>query len=415
MITAITSIIIFSLVILIHEMGHFLAARKADIDVSEFSVGMGPVLFKKKGKRETTYFIKALPIGGYIKMEGEDEDSFSEKSFNAKSPFKRFMVIFMGPVMNFALAIGLFFIIVLAYGIGGTEVEFVAEDSQEYASGLRPGDQILAINDRRVRYWEDLTNEITQHEQNYTMTVNRDGETIHLSMTQNYRYIVGISPIEVDGEFTTQMANVNFQFPADLAGIRVGDTIKKINGSPMTSWDQIRDTIGQSNGKTLLFEVDREGAILEIEVQPDRQISLGFYTALDKSIWTAITGSVHRTIFYVRLMFQLIFMMISGQVGSEAIAGPVGIISMVGEAARIGWYPLLNLAAFISINLGFFNLLPIPALDGSRLIFIAIEGIRGKRIPPEKEGYIHFVGFMLLMGLMFFVLYQDIIRLLSRG
>ncbi len=414
MLTAVTSILIFSMVILIHELGHFLAARSVGICVSEFSIGMGPVLFSKKGK-ETTYFIKALPIGGYIKMEGEDEEetSASESSFNSKSPIQRFKVIVMGPVMNFLLATALFMIIVLVYGISTTTVKDIDYNGTEYQAGLQVGDKIQSVQGKTVRYWEDLTNEITKHENKYEITVLRNGNDVTFEIPHNYRHIVGISPVVKEGEYTTEMSVVNIGFPAEIAGIKAGDIINTIDGVEMTSWDLIRETISESEGRPLIFGIYRDGLDLEISVTPEKQITIGYVTEVDRSFTTAITGSIHRTIYYVKLMFQLIGMIVTGQVGSEAIAGPVGIISMVGEAARIGLYPLLNLAAFISINLGFFNLLPIPALDGSRLAFIAIEGIRGKRIPPEKEGYVHFIGFVLLMALMLFVIYNDVLKILN--
>jgi regulator of sigma E protease len=319
----------------------------------------------------------------------------------------------MGPVMNFALALVIFFAIVLAYGIAGTTVDFIDENATEYAAGLRPGDKITKIEDTRVRYWEDLTNEIIKHENGYTMTVVRNNVEQSFVMQQNYRYIVGISPTEANGEYTTELAVVNVNFPGEKAGLKSGDKVLSINGVTTLTWEEIRSNIANSGGVNLFFEIERDNQIQIIEVIPENQITIGFYTEMDKSILTAITGSIHRVVFYITLMFQLIGMMISGQVGSEAVAGPIGIISMVGEAARLGLYPLLNLMAFININLGFINLMPVPALDGSRLVFIAIEGIRGKRISPEKEGYIHFIGFVLLMALMFFVLYKDIIKLLN--
>lgn len=412
MLTAVASVLIFSMAILIHELGHFWAARKAGINVSEFSIGMGPVLFQKKGK-ETIYYIKALPIGGYIKMEGEDEEAISERSFSSKSPWQRFRVILMGPIMNFALALIIFFVVVLAYGIAGTTVDYIDENTTEYAAGLRPGDKIIKIEDTKVRYWEDLTNEIIKHEDQYSLTVVRDNVEQTFQIQQNYRYIVGISPTEADGAYTTELAVVNVGYPAENAGLKPGDKILSINGVTTVTWEEVRSNIANSGGVNLIVEFERDNQIQTVEVIPENQITIGFYTEMDKSILTAVTGSIHRVIFYITLMFQLIGMMITGQVGSEAVAGPIGIISMVGEAARLGLYPLLNLMAFININLGFINLMPVPALDGSRLVFIAIEGIRGKRISPEKEGYIHFIGFVFLMALMFFVLYKDIIKILN--
>lgn len=412
MLTTIASILIFSAVILIHELGHFLAARSEGIKVNEFSIGMGPVLYKKEGK-ETNYFIKALPIGGYIKMEGEDEDSFSDSSFNSKTPLQRFKVIFMGPFMNFMLSLILFFIIIMSYGIAGTTIDYIDEASNEYQAGLRTGDKIISINDKRVNFWDDLSNEIIKHESSYNAVVEREGQKYSIEVTQGYRYIVGISPVQIEDKYTTELSIVNVGYPAEKAGLKEGDLILSINGQVTKEWEDVRNTIADSKGKPLEFEFERDGSIQKITVNAENQIMISFYTKADKGIFSAIKGSLYKTVFYIKLMFQFVLMLISGQASTDAIAGPVGIISMVGEAAKLGWYPLLNLAAFISINLGFLNLMPIPALDGSRLMFIVLEGIRGKRISPDKEGHIHFIGFVLLMALMFFVLYKDLIKLIN--
>ena len=412
MITTISSIIIFSLVILIHELGHFLAARKVGIKVHEFSIGMGPVLYRKKGK-QTDYLIKALPIGGYIRMEGEDDETFSHDSFNSKSAMKRFFVIFMGPMMNFILAFILFFVIVSTYGISGTTVEYIDADSNEYASGLREGDEIISIEGNRVRFWDDLYEEISENETDYNIVVERDGKEYDFIIENSYRYVVGISPTEINGEYTTELSMVNMGYPAAEAGIKVGDRIQSINSIDTDTWEEVKDAIKGSHGDEIDILVDRNGKSINIDVEPMNQLTIGFYTEVEKNIVAAIYGSLFKTVFYIKLMFQFILMLFTGNVGTEAIAGPVGIISMVGEAAKIGLYPLINLAAFISINLGFMNLLPIPALDGSRLVFIIWEGVSGKRIPPDKEGYVHFIGFVFLMALMFFVLYKDILKLLT--
>lgn len=414
MLTTIASIIIFSLVILIHELGHFLAARSVGIKVNEFSIGMGPVLLKKKGKN-TDYLIKAFPIGGYIKMEGEDNESFSDTSFNSKSAIDRFKVIFMGPFMNFILSLIIFFIIILNFGIAGSKVDFIDENSNEYIAGLRSGDEIMEIGNTKVKYWEDISSEISNNKDSYKITILRNNKEYSFDINQSYKYIVGISPTENNGSYTTVLDTVNTGYPADKAGLKSGDKILSINNIETNEWDQVKDVIIESKGNDLNFKVDRNGNIEEIIVSPQNQLILGFYTEMSKNLGIAVTGAFYKTIYYIKLMFNLIIMMISGKVGSDAIAGPIGIISMVGEAAKLGIYPLLNLAAFISINLGFINLLPIPALDGSRLMFIIIEGISRKRIPPEKEGYIHFVGFVFLMALMFFVLYKDILRLMNWG
>lgn len=412
MITTISSIIIFSLVILIHELGHFMAARRVGIKVHEFSIGMGPVLYRKKGKK-TDYLIKALPIGGYVRMEGEDDDTFSLDSFNSKTALERFSVIFMGPMMNFILAFILFFVIISTYGISGTTVEYIDKDSNEYSSGLRQGDEIISIEGNRVRFWDDLYEEISENEEGYSVIVERNGKEYNFNIENSYRYIIGISPSKIDGEYTTELSLVNMGYPASEAGIKAGDRILSVNNINTETWDEVKNAIKGSQGNEIEIKVDRDGQVLSFQLEPINQLTIGFYTEVERNIMAAFYGSLFKTVFYIKLMFQFVFMLFTGSVGTEAIAGPVGIISMVGEAAKIGLYPLINLAAFISLNLGFMNLLPIPALDGSRLVFILWEGISGKRIPPEKEGYVHFIGFVFLMALMFFILYKDILRLLT--
>lgn len=411
MTTFIASLIIFSLVIIIHELGHFWAAKSVGITVHEFSLGMGPEI-KSIKKGETKYSIKLFPIGGYVKMEGEDDDSFSEDSFNSKSVLNRLKVIAMGPIMNFVLALIIFVMVIGFYGINTNVIEEIEPTLNEFEAGLRSGDEILEINDVNVKYWDEIQDEVSSSKNGYNITIKRDNNTMNFYIPHNYRYMIGISPEIIDDEYTNTIGFIDETMPAFEAGLRSGDEIISINGTETKEWELIRDIINQSEGKQIEIEVLRDNQEEVINVEPDNQISLGYYTKVEKNISSIILGSFHKTIYYVKLMFKFIIMLVGGEVGSEAIAGPVGIINMIGQAANLGIYPLLNLAAFISINLGFVNLLPIPALDGSRILFLIIEKIRGKRIPPDKEGYIHFVGFVLLIALMFFVLYNDIVRLM---
>lgn len=411
MTTLISSVVVFSLVIIIHELGHFWAAKSVGITVHEFSIGMGPEI-KSIKKGETKYSIKLFPIGGYVKMEGEDDDSFSEDSFNSKTVFQRLKVIIMGPTMNFVLALIVFVLVIGIYGISGNTVEELDNSLNEYSAGLRPGDEIIEINDEKVKYWEEIQEEISSSSEEYSITVERENELHTYDVSHNYRYMIGISPEIVDDEYTNTIGFIDETMPAYKEGLRSGDRIVSINGTKTEEWEVTRELINDSRGEEINIQVLRDDETISVEVLPKKQITLGFYTETQKSISDILLGSIFKTTYYIGLMFDFIIMLVSGQVGSESIAGPVGIVNMIGQAANLGFYPLLNLAAFISINLGFVNLLPIPALDGSRILFLIIEKIRGKRIPPDKEGYIHFVGFVLLMALMFFVLYNDIMKIL---
>lgn len=412
MITFIASIFIFSLVILFHEYGHYKAAKSVGIYIEEFAIGMGPVIYKKE-KNGTNFSVRIFPIGGYVKMEGEDEDINTSTSFSSKTVKQRAKTIAAGPFMNFILAIALFLITAVLFGVDGNEIRYIDELSTEYKAGLRVGDEILRINNKRVYIWEDTYYELMEQDEQYVMTVKRNGEIKTLNVEPNFRNLIGINPYIEGNEYTNIIGNVDTTMPAYKAGIREGDQIIKINNNDITSWDELRDSINFSESEELTINVRRNNEILEFVVTPQKQVVTGFNTKVEKSIVSAIVSSIYKTVYYIKLMFEFIFKLITGQLGSEGLAGPVGVISMVGETAKLGWKPLLNFAAFISINLGFMNLLPIPALDGSRLLFLLYEGVRKKRIPAEKEGFAHFVGFLFLITIMIMITYKDIVKLIG--
>ena len=409
MITLIASILVFSVIVLVHEFGHYKAAKSVGIKIYEFAIGMGPTLVKRE-KNGTIYSIRAIPIGGFVQMEGEEEDSRTPTSFSTKSIAQRAKVIAAGPVMNFVLALVLFLIIAFTYGIYGNHVEFIDENSNEYKAGLRAGDKIISINGDRTYIWEDIFYElVSPEESSYTLEYERDGQIKEAIIDKNYRKIIGITSTMANGETTTTVSPSDMTSPAYKAGIMDGDIVVKINDIPVNTWDELTNLVENSN-KTVKVTIDRKGEIIDYNIELQEQISVRFNTQLEKSFMTAISSSMYKTVYYIELMFKTIRQLVTGRLGSDALGGPVMVISMVGEAAQSGILSLFSLAAFISINLGFMNLLPIPALDGSKLIFLAIEGIRGKALPAEKEGYIHFIGFVFLIGFMLFITYKDILR-----
>lgn len=334
MTTLIASIFVFGLLIMFHELGHFIMAKSVNIKVNEFSIGFGPILLKKS-RGETLYSVRVLPLGGYVKMEGEDEASEDERSFSKKPPLQRMAVIAAGPIMNFVLAILLIALISFFVGIATTEIGAVVADSPAEQSGIKPGDRIVSINDIKI-----------------------------------------------------------------------------------TQWEQVVSIIGSNPEKTLKIVVERDKKLETYNVKPVKKAIqnggyrgvIGIESRVKKySILVSLENGIQRTYWMTKMIFLGLINMILGKIKPD-IVGPVGIIHMVGEAARIGFLNLIYLASIISINLGLFNLLPIPALDGSRLLFILIEGLRGKPIDPEKEGLIHLIGFAILMMLMVFIAYKDFIR-----
>jgi regulator of sigma E protease len=330
MLTAISAIFVFLVVILVHEFGHFAVAKMVGIKVNEFSIGMGPKLIQKK-KGETEYTLRALPIGGYVRMEGEDEESNDPRGFNKVPALSRIAVVVAGAIMNFILAI-----------------------------------VILSI----VSYGQ--------------------------------------------GTPTNIIENTIVNSPAEKSGLLSGDIITKINNKSALTWESIVDSINSSDpNQEMEIEIQRDNETKIIEVKPtveDDRTIIGIVPKSEKSIGSAIKGGFEKTAMFLKLMFTTVSMIFKGEVGLKQFSGPVGVIHEVGAAAKQGIYNLLYFLGFISINLGFFNLLPIPALDGSRVVFLLIELVRGKPINPQKEGFIHFVGFVLLISLMLLVTYGDIIK-----
>jgi len=337
MLSIIWAIIILSILILAHELGHFIVAKAADIKIHEFSIGMGPLIFSRQ-KGETQYSIRALPIGGYNRMAGEEPGEEDDpRGFNKKSVGVRMAVISAGSIMNFLLGVSFFIIIFMMIGVPADipEIGTVVEGAPAERAGFRPGDKVLAINDQKINSWIDMVEIINNNaEKELSFAVERDGEIITLQVTPYLDEESGVGLIGVT----------------------------------------------QPVQKTGLLEA----------------IYLGFKEAI-----TLI-------IFVLRYLVQ----MIAGTVAAE-VAGPVGIVQMIGQAASFGLASLLSFSGILSVQLGLFNLLPIPALDGSRLIFLALEGIRRKPVDPQKEGLVHLIGFALLMGLMILVTYQDVMRLFN--
>lgn len=333
MITIISSIIIFLLVILIHEFGHFIVAKMNGVSVLEFSIGMGPKLFQRESNG-TLYSLRVLPVGGYCQLEGEDEENDSPNSLNNQSPLVRLKVILAGAIMNFILA---FILLILLMSVSrvSTEVSGVIKDSPAYSSGIQTGDQIVSINGENVSDGEELLKSIKESQGDLNIGVIRDSQSKNIKVTPRL-------------ENNIRKIGVNFQEEYNIKNFSIVKGFKK-----------------------------------------------GLITFLN------LTG----------MLYKFLGMLITGQLGLGGVSGPVGVVKEIGNAAKTGVANLFFLLAYININLGVFNLLPIPALDGGRAIFILIEMIFGKKISQEKEGYIHMVGLILLLALIAIVTIKDVIKL----
>ena len=337
----ILALIIFSAIVIFHELGHFLLAKWNGIEVIEFSLGMGPRLLSHVWG-DTRYSLKLLPIGGSCQMVGEEEASDSEGAFGNKSVWARIAVVAAGPVFNFILAWVLALIIVGSVGYDNTMVDIIP-DSAAAEAGMEDGDQIISINGSRTWLYREVSLYSSLHQgQTATVVFERNGE----------KQTVVLTPKQSDTG-------------AYLYGF--SRTVQREKGGAL-------ETVG--------------------------------YSCAEIRYWLKAT-------------VESLKMLIGGQVRLEEMSGPVGIVSTIGDTykeSRVdGWYyvtmNMIMIAIFLSLNLGVMNLLPIPALDGGRLVFLILEAIRGKAIPQEKESMVHFTGFVLLMGLMAVILFSDLHKL----
>ena len=343
MLQIILAILAFGMLVIVHEFGHFITAKRGGVQVNEFWIGMGPTLLKKE-RNGTLYCLKLLPFGGACVMEGEDGESDSAHSFGKASLPRRMLIVAAGALMNFLIG----FLIVLAVTRpngpnGGYIVSTLADvDPVSTAAGeLQAGDEILSVDGYRILVRTDFEMALSRGaDTTYEVTVRRDGEKLTLPAVR--------LEAAVEGEDGRKMIGLTFA------------------------------------------------------EQPD---SIGMHLSM------AARTSVN----YARLVWVSLGMLVSGQVGVDQLSGPVGVASVMATTASYSLAAFLQLVAFISINLGVMNLLPLPALDGGRLVFLIIEGIRRKPVPPQYEGYIHAAGLMLLLALMVYVTGQDIVRIIAGG
>lgn len=332
--TIIVALLVFSIIVFIHELGHFTFAKMNGVKVHEFSIGMGPKIYSIK--KDTEYSIRLLPLGGFVSMEGEDEESSDPRSFGAKSILQRASIIFAGPFFNIIFTIILFIPIFIFIG------------SQ-----------------------------------------------------------------------TTTLGGVTENGPAYSAGVKVGDTIEAIDGKKVNSWQDVIQSLNESDGSDVKLSIDRNGQNKEISVTPkkgeDGRYVIGIETKVERNILTSIknafTTTYDMTVQMITFVGQLFTGTVPGGVGNS-VSGPLGVISIVSEAAKMGIVNIMYIAAVLSLNLGIINLVPFPALDGGRLFMLAIEAIRGgKKLDPNKEAMINMVGLGALMLFMVFITYKDILRL----
>ncbi len=340
--TVILTLLMFGIIINLHELGHFIFAKLFDVRVNEFSFGMGPKLFSKQ-KNETMYSIRLLPIGGYVAMDGEDGETDETKkldgrAFCDKKPWQKFLILSAGAGMN--IIFGFFIILGLTFNMDvlGTNQILKVEENSSISEYLKPQDKILTVNGNRTSSYNDVVFQLLRDEDGVIdVTVLRDNEKM---------------------------------------------TIESI---PFTLEDH-------ENGRQ----------IVKLDM---------IFLGVQNSFFKTFDYAFNWTISVIKQVWFSLFDIITGRYGLKEISGPVGTAEIVSQASKIGWSSLFSLLAFITLNVGVFNLLPIPALDGGRLFFLLIEIIFRKPVPQKYEAYVHATGMVLLLGLIAVITIKDIIYL----
>lgn len=385
MVTVLVTIVVFLVMITLHEFGHFASAKLLGVKVLEFSVGMGPHLIKHKGKK-TLYALRLLPIGGYCRLEGEDGESSDPEAFSNQKLWKRFIIVASGAIINILLGFVLFAVVVKMMSPVATNViEKIDERSYLSQSGVMAGDRVTKVNGHKIGIYNDIalyTSEFDENTKSVEISVKRDGKKL------NFKVSPSLSETEVF-------------YKED--GIEISDTV---NGITKTYTVKYND---ETAGVREKLDTDHEYY---------KRYIIGFEAKREEiTALNIIPEAWNYTVYVIKSIFLAIRDMISGKMGLNNLSGPVGVASVIGEAVNSGQNSLLNIlfiVAALTVNLGIFNLLPLPALDGGRLFFMIIEFIRRKPIPPEKEGMVHTIGLVLLLILAALVCYSDIMKLIVR-
>ncbi|UCE20332.1 MAG: RIP metalloprotease RseP [Gemmatimonadota bacterium] len=431
--TALAAIFVLGVLIFVHELGHFLAAKKIGIRVERFSLGFPPKLIGKK-IGDTEYCVSWIPLGGYVKMAGEQPDeeglTGAPYEFQSRKVWERMLVVFAGPAMNFITAVLIFWGIFSIAGLATlttTEIGGIEEHSLAAQAGVQVGDKVLAVGGSQVNEWNEIYSlvqdfrgttlniDVDRHGQRHTFFFSP--EAIH----QAEDYTLGLSPF-----VGTEIGSVKKKKPAHTSGLKPGDVIVSIDGQAVHQWDDMAERIHAKPGVPISVQWTRGDQSFETEITPEAQESMdaegnvteigliGIGPKIERKrvdILTSFWLGIQQTVYVAKLTVTFVKKLILRQISPKFIGGPIIIAQMAGETARAGLLDLFGLMALLSINLAFLNILPIPILDGGHLLFLSYEGITRKSLSLRQRGVLQQIGFAFLILLMVYVTYNDILKL----
>jgi regulator of sigma E protease len=440
-------VVVIGILILVHELGHFFVARWTGVGVDRFSIGFGPVLLRWRG-RETEYVLSAIPMGGYVKMVGEENPLEggggptvdASKAFALKPLWARFLIVFAGPAMNLVLAAVIFAVVLATLGraVWPAMVGKVVDGSPAATAGLRTGDVIVAAGGQPIAYWEDLDRAVgASNGRPLELRVRRDGAEVPLTVTPRLRTVpdpVFREPREVwdvgaGPQLLPVITSIGPGSPAERAGLKSGDVVVAVAGQPLYTHDDLLEAIRTRAGQSCEITVERDGMPLALTVTPDpvkertptgeevvvgkiqaglapKAVKFEPYSPLT-ALWQGTVKTWDMTVLTAKGLWKLV----TRQIDLSNIGGPIQIATETTRQANEGLVSVAVFVAVISVNLAVLNLLPIPMLDGGHLLFFLIEAILGRPLSLRKREMAQQVGFVLLMMIMVFALYNDLTRL----
>ncbi len=422
--TLIYFLIVIGILVFVHEFGHFIMAKRAGVRVEKFSLGMGPKLFGYK-KGDTEYVISALPLGGYVKMAGENPDeepTGAADEFQSKTVWQRAKIAATGPLTNILLAFLImpFVYMVGTYTLGSARVGFVEKGSPAEVAGIRAGDTIEKINGRTIIDWEKAEMLIAVNpDTDIRVVIGRDGEkkTLTLRPRLDPEHNIGTSGLFPD--IPVEVGKLKPGFPAEKAGVKVNDRVTAVNGTTVYYWNQFSTLIKDSGGKKLELTVERDGKPLPVVVTPiqdNGRYVIGVEPIVRMifkkyGFFESLSLGFDKTIEFIDVTFITLKKLLTFGLSIKTLGGPVMIAQMSGRAAAAGLSAFLSLLAMISISLGILNLLPIPVLDGGLILFLIIEAIRKKPLSRKVMEVAQSIGAAVLITLIAVVSYNDVMRM----
>lgn len=432
-------VVVLGVLIFVHELGHFIAAKIFGVRVERFSIGFPPRLFGKQ-IGDTDYCVSAIPLGGYVKLSGMIDESLDTSTltgqpyeFMSKPLYQKVIIITAGVIMNFFLAVGIFGMMTWIQGESvypTTTIGYLEPGGIADSLGFQKHDKILQVNDKPVQHWQEVSQAfLNNFGKDTRYLIEREGRTLTLAMNWDHLKLKDVQRLGVGPFIPAEIGQLVPGYPASESQLQVGDRIIAINDSAVADWYQMTEIIHARPGKPLVLAILRGGDTLQISIttraekvpnaqgeeqeigmigigRPVQHLQIGFFPAMVRGF--------QQTIFWAQTNINGFVRVLSGKDSArETLAGPIAIAKLAGDTARQSIWDLFRLIAILSVVLAMINILPIPALDGGHLMIILIEGFRRKPLSVKTKMMVQQIGMFFLLILMVFVFYNDIARLLG--